>query len=171
MLGVTDGSFTEVLEGDLKEGQEVVVSASTPGSGSQGALPPGVAPASDCESPRLGSGGLASPPRQPASERAHHPRHHHRRRRRHLDGLGRCWCTSPRRRAAEEARARPDLRDGARFRLRARPSGRRSYDSDSPPPRPLFHVSGRLPSTIGKAHDVAGGWPSRPRKVRIRSEA
>ena len=37
VLGVTDGSFTEVLEGDLKEGQEVVVSASTPGSGSQGA--------------------------------------------------------------------------------------------------------------------------------------
>ena len=31
-----------------------------------------MAPASDCASPRLGSGGLASPPRQPALERAHH---------------------------------------------------------------------------------------------------
>jgi len=37
VLGVTDGSFTEALEGDLKEGQEVVVSALTPGSGSQSA--------------------------------------------------------------------------------------------------------------------------------------
>jgi len=37
VLGVTDGSFTEVLEGDLKEGQEVVVSSLTLGSGSQSA--------------------------------------------------------------------------------------------------------------------------------------
>jgi HlyD family secretion protein len=36
VLGITDGSFTEVLEGDLKEGQEVVVSASMP-AGSEGA--------------------------------------------------------------------------------------------------------------------------------------
>jgi HlyD family secretion protein len=36
VLGVTDGSFTEVLEGELKEGQDVVVSASGSGSASHG---------------------------------------------------------------------------------------------------------------------------------------
>ena len=40
-LGISDGSATEVLRGDLREGQEIVVGAATPPGGRPGVPSPG----------------------------------------------------------------------------------------------------------------------------------
>ena len=42
-LGITDGSFTEVLDGDLREGQQVIVAAAAR-SGASNPLRPAAAP-------------------------------------------------------------------------------------------------------------------------------
>jgi len=48
MLGLTDGSMTEIVQGDLKEGQEVIVAAASGGAGR-----PAGAPASPSTGPRF----------------------------------------------------------------------------------------------------------------------
>ncbi len=53
-LGISDGTYTEVLGGDLKEGQEVVISAATGGASGAG-RPSSSAPASG---PRVRSGSM-----------------------------------------------------------------------------------------------------------------
>lgn len=52
-LGLSDGTMTEIVQGDVKEGQDVIVGSAAPGSGSPGGRPPSGASGSGQSGPRL----------------------------------------------------------------------------------------------------------------------
>jgi HlyD family secretion protein len=53
MLGLTDGSMTEIVQGDLEEGQEVIIGSASAAGGGTGRSGPGATPGQQPAGPRL----------------------------------------------------------------------------------------------------------------------